>query len=255
MIVDTHAHVGTSWFEPVEALIHRMDANGVHKAVLVQHRGMYDNTYLLDCAARHRGRFSVVALVDEASPAAAEHLTQWAERGVSGVRLGSGSPRSLWQAASELGLTVSYRQDIAEFASGRFNDLVAGLPKPVPVVVEHFAGGVAGMEEPYEEFADALKIAELPNVYVKLGGLGEISHRPSTLGPDFRLDFTPPFVEMLLEAFGPNRTMWGSDYPPVGNREGYRHALHGIMDHPSLNDPQDRNWVLGRTASNVFRFL
>ena len=125
----------------------------------------------------------------------------------------------------------------------------------IPVVVEHFAGGVADMDEPYEDFAEALKVAELPNVYVKLGGLGEISHRPSVLKPEFRFDFTPPFVEMILEAFGPKRTMWGSDYPPVGNREGYRNALRGIMDHPSLSDSQDRNWVMGRTASNVFKFL
>ena len=60
---------------------------------------------------------------------------------------------------------------------------------------------------------------------------------------------------MILEAFGPKRTMWGSDYPPVGNREGYRNALRAIMDDPLLSDPQDRNWVMGRTASGVFRFL
>lgn len=255
MIVDTHAHVGTSWFEPVETLIHQMDANGVQKAVLVQHAGNYDNTYLLDCAARHKGRFSVVGLVDEVTPTATQDLATWAGQGVGGIRLGPSSPKSLWQAASELDLTVSCRQDVADFASGRFNDLVAGLPKQIPVVIEHFAGGVAEMDEPYEEFAEVLKVAELPNIYIKLGGLGEISHRPSVLKPEFRFNFTPPFVEMILEAFGSKRTMWGSDYPPVGNREGYRNALHGVMDHPSLGDPQDRNWVMGRTASNVFKFL
>ena len=46
VIVDSHTHAGTSWFEPVETLIHQMDANGVQKAVLIQHGGMYDNAYL-----------------------------------------------------------------------------------------------------------------------------------------------------------------------------------------------------------------
>jgi L-fuconolactonase len=255
MIVDSHTHAGTSWFEPVETLIYQMDASGVQKAVLIQHGGTYDNAYLLDCAARHKGRFSVVGLVDESSPLAVEDLETWTGQGISGVRLGTSSPKSLWQAASELELTVSCRQDVGEFASGRFNDIVSGLPKDIPVVVEHFAGGVADMDEPYEGFAEALKVAELPNVYIKLGGLGEISHRPSVLNQEFRFDFTPPFVEMILEAFGPKRTMWGSDYPPVGNREGYRNAMRGIMDHPSLDDSQDRNWVMGRTASSVFKFL
>ena len=255
MIVDSHTHAGTSWFEPVETLIHQMDANGVQKAVLIQHGGMYDNAYLLDCAARHNGRFSVVGMVDEASPSAAEDLAGWAERGVTGVRLTPSSPQSLWKAASEIGLAVSCRQDVAAFASGEFAELVDRLPEPVPVVVEHFAGATADMEEPYEEFGQALEIAQLANVYIKLGGLGEISRRPPTLAPDFRFDYTPPFVEMILDAFGPKRTMWGSDYPPVGNREGYRNALRAIMDDPLLSDPQNRNWVMGRTASGVFRFL
>ena len=158
-----------------------MDANGVQKAVLIQHGGMYDNAYLLDCAARHNGRFSVVGMVDEASPSAPDDLAGWAERGVTGVRLTPSSPLSLWKAASEIGLTVSCRQDVGAFASGQFADLVASLPEPVPVVVEHFAGATADMEEPYEEFGQALEIAQLPNVYIKLGGLGEISRRPPTL--------------------------------------------------------------------------
>ena len=28
-----------------------------------------------------------------------------------------------------------------------------------------------------------------------------------------------------LEAFGPRRIMWGSDYPPVSSREGYLNSL------------------------------
>ena len=129
MIIDSHTHAGTSWFEPVETLIHQMDANGVQKAVLIQHGGMYDNSYLLDCAARHNGRFSVVGMVDEASPTAPDELAGWAERGVTGVRLTPSSPESLWKAASEIGLTVSCRQEVDAFASGQFADLVAGLPE------------------------------------------------------------------------------------------------------------------------------
>ena len=255
MIVDSHSHAGTSWFEPVETLVHQMDSNGVQRAVLIQHAGTYDNSYLFDCAARYKGRFSVVVLVDETSANAIDALSEWAKNGASGVRLGPMSRDGLWRAASELGLTVSCRQDLEQFASGKFADFVTGLPNEIPIVVEHFAGGTADIDEPYEEFAKALEIAKLPNVYVKLGGLGEISRRPTALTPEFRFEFTPPFVEMILDAFGPRRTMWGSDSPPVGNREGYRNALRGIMDHPSLSDPQDRNWVMGRTAFSVFKFL
>ena len=36
IIVDTHCHALAHWFEPVEMLLHQMNANGVDKATLVQ---------------------------------------------------------------------------------------------------------------------------------------------------------------------------------------------------------------------------
>ena len=39
MIVDTYCHALPHWFEPVEMLLHQMNANGVEKATLVQVRG------------------------------------------------------------------------------------------------------------------------------------------------------------------------------------------------------------------------
>ena len=36
IIVDTHCHALAHWFEPVEMLLHQMNANGADKATLVQ---------------------------------------------------------------------------------------------------------------------------------------------------------------------------------------------------------------------------
>ncbi len=88
---------------------------------------------------------------------------------------------------------------------------------------------------------------------VKVGGLGEISERPPVLRPAFHFDHTPPLIEMAYDAFGPRRMMWGSDFPPVSNREGYRNALEGIRDHTAFKSDEDRDWVMGGTAMKVFR--
>ena len=48
--------------------------------------------------------------------------------------------------------------------------------------------------------------------------------------------------------------MWGSDYPPVSNREGYRNALHGVMEHPGFGTEDEKEWVMGKTALGLFRF-
>lgn len=259
LIVDTHCHTGESWFEPVEMLLYEMDANEVDNAVLVQHMGSYDNTYLLDCARRYSGRFRVVAMVDTAQADAPSVLEKWAEQGAAGVRLSPGErspgadPLAVWRKARELGLAVSSRGDVDEFASDGFRDLVAELPD-LTIVIEHLAGVDETAEPPFEDFGRALQLASYPNTYIKVPGLGEISARPPVLRPEFGFDDTPPLIEMTLEAFGPQRMMWGSDFPPVSSREGYRNALRGVMQHPALGSEQDREWVMGKTATGVFGF-
>ena len=58
----------------------------------------------------------------------------------------------------------------------------------------------------------------------------------------------PPLLEHAYAAFGPSRMMWGSDFPPVSFREGYHNALRFAAVHIPLAGPEDRAYLLGRTA-------
>ena len=81
-------HAGTSWFEPIETLLACMDNYGVRRALLTQHRGMFDNSYLLECIARFPGRSSAIAGVDAADPNALSTMEELAANpDVCGVRL------------------------------------------------------------------------------------------------------------------------------------------------------------------------
>ena len=257
LIVDSHCHAGESWFEPIESLLFQMDRNGVEKGVLIQHRGMFDNTYLLNCAKRHPDRFVVAALVDTSRAEAPDELVRWASEGAVAVRLAPSErspgddPLAIWRKAAELGLAVSSLGTLGEFASDQFSDLVAALPE-LRIVVEHLASVGTSGGEVGAAYARALELARFPNTYIKTGGLGEINDRPAILPAEFGFTEPTPYLEMALEAFGPRRCMWGSDFPPVSNREGYRNALHGVINHPALADPDDREWVMGRTAGGVF---
>ena len=188
-------------------LLHQMDANGVGKAVLIQHRGVYDNSYLLECARQAAGRFAVVVMVDTAREDALAALERWAGEGAVGVRLTpvERSPGddslAIWRKAAELGLTVSSQGDVEGFASGEFAGLVADLPE-LKVVVEHLAGVKPGAQPPYAAYGKALELAMFPNTYIKVGGLGEISERPAVLRPEFGFYETPPLIEMAYEVFG-----------------------------------------------------
>ena len=59
---------------------------------------------------------------------------------------------------------------------------------------------------------------------------------------------------MAIDAFGPSRVMWGSDWPPVRSREGYDHSLNFPIDYLSSPREDERAWIFGETALEVWRF-
>ena len=88
-----HCHTGERWFQPIELLVEQMDSNNVGKAVLIQHREVYDNSYLLDCANHYPNRFKVVAIVDTVREDALFTLEKLTRKEVIGVRLSPGNSR------------------------------------------------------------------------------------------------------------------------------------------------------------------
>lgn len=257
-IIDSYTHAGHNWLEPIELLLYQMEVNSIDKAVLVQHRGTYDNTYLFDCAQQHPGKFAVVVRVDTDELDAPDTLAKWAEQGAVGVstspvmRSPGSKPLAIWRKAAELGLVVITQGATSEFASADFESLIQKLPD-LKVVIEHLAGVGPDGQLSYGSYRQALTLAKYPNVYMETGGLGETTPRPPVLKPDFDIGKVAPYLEMALEAFGPQRMMWGSDYPPVSVREGYHNALHGVMDHPALADPEVKDWVVNKTAAALFK--
>lgn len=255
-IVDTHTHASPHWFEPVETLLHAMDVNGVAQALLVQFRGNFHNEYLFDCVRRFPQRLAACVALDVTAPDAPVVLESLVRKGAKGVRFwihreGDVAPDSLWQKANDLCLPLSVIGTEEEFGSDEFRRLVAAFPG-TRVVIEHF--GRAGRDElpPYTRFRRVLALAEFPNVFMKLGGLGEICHRPSRFPASNPFPLVPPFAKMAIEAFGPRRLMFASDFPPVTYREGYRNALNGLRDHLSFLSADDQAWIFGGTALSTW---
>ncbi len=257
-IIDTHCHAGLNWFEPIETLVHEMDSNGVQFAVLVQHGGAFDNGYLLSCAARFDGRFKVVVLLDPKDPDQPGTLEGLAEQGISGVRLRPESrtrgsdPFAVWKKAGDLGLVVSCQGATERFASDDFKKLL-DCCGDTSIVIEHL--GLSGYDEAQDErYTEMLGTSEWPNVTIKVPGLGEFAERPVRHRRELHFDEIPPLIDRVREYFGANRMMWGSDFPPVAGREGYRNALEGIRDYPVFAKGDEATWVMGRTAAHVWGF-
>ncbi|MER7455792.1 amidohydrolase family protein [Micromonospora sp. NPDC126480] len=81
-----------------------------------------------------------------------------------------------------------------------------------------------------------LGLADLPRVGVKISGLYAASD-PSHAYPH---DSARPFVDVLLDAFGPRRLYWGSDFSPSLDHVSFIQTLHPVgLDALSPADTAD----------------
>ena len=258
-IVDTHCHASLGWFEPVEALIHQMDENEVQHAVLVQIRGQYNNDYQFACVERYPDRLVAVVSVDRAAVDSARQLEQLQALGARGIRLWASwvdaNGLRLWRAAAALGWPVSCNGSAAEFASDEFSALVQSVPQ-LPIVIEHFGASTNRDRDGVldDTRRKVLALSRFPNTYMKIHGLGEFATRAMPVTEPFPFERPiPPRLREIYDAFGADRMMWGSNFPPVSQLEGYRNSLRLPMQELGDISESDRAMIFGGTASRVYR--
>ena len=256
-VVDTHVHAGTTKYEPIESLLDQMSRHGVDHAVLIQHMGMFDNDYLIACAEAHPGRFAIACLVDVNVPGAAARLDALVERhrSVQGIRLyladlfaGVPEARALWDRADALGLNITVAGTLAQLASDEMQT-TARLYTRARLHLEHLCHPNPKEDPPYHAYRRALSLSNVDHCVLKVSGFYSFTTSPWSPYLD-----TLRFVEMALEAFGPTRMMWGSDFPPVSGREGYGNALQFARHHIAIADQALRAQMLGGTAMQFWDF-
>ncbi len=270
-IIDPHTHVWVNdpsfpWpaenpappaeDRTAEMLLEEMAAHGVEKTVLVQViHYRWDNRYVVDVIRRYPDRFMAVGRINPEDPAAADHLSEWTEQGLHGVRLSpSVDPSGDWFAdpakmnpvfarAESLGVPL-----LLLTRPPRLRDLVPLLDRhpDLDLVIDHMADVHPDDAEGRRLLTD---LARYQRVYVK------ISHTWSISGEGFPWVDTHGLVEEVYQSFGARRIMWGTDWPVCLSKAEYGQTLAVVRDHMSaFIAPEDMEWVLGRTVLRLWPF-
>ena len=71
---------------------------------------------------------------------------------------------------------------------------------------------------------------------------------------DYPFEDTHGAFHKIYDAFGPQRLMWGTDFPHVIRDLGYGRALDLFREHMDFLSDEDKEWVLGKTALSVWNF-
>lgn len=89
-------------------------------------------------------------------------------------------------------------------------------------------------------------MAARPNVVAKLSGLD------TAAGPGWTPEQIRPAVEAAIDAFGPGRLTFGSDWPVCRSVSTYREVIDAIESLVSRLTAPERRAILGGTAARVY---
>lgn len=260
MIVDAHVHTWSAASNlaadrtytppaapPVDTLLGLMDDHGVDVAVLVQPSFLgTDNGYLLDAIRRWPDRFRGVAVVDPAiSVDAVEDLRS---AGIAGLRLNIASSgiapdlesdryRSLFERAVRAGLHIQLHLD----GPGLPGVLPPVLEAGCRIVIDHFGRPDPAKGMNCSGWAAMRDLAGQGDHVVKLSG----PYRLGGLDP-------APLARDLLSTFGPDRLVWGSDFPWTRFEDGRSYAQCRQWLDDWVPCPDDRAGILGAAAVDLY---
>lgn len=277
--VDAHHHLWDTarraypwmdgpWADPLrgvftpESLAPLAAAHAIEATVVVQAVADIDETReLLSTAASSALVAGVVGWVDLRSPAVGESLAALAE-GPGGARLVGirhqvqDEPDPAWLLRSDVQAGLA-----AVGAAGLAYDLLL-KPRDLPAaveaarrqpelrfVVDHLAKPdiAARMTDPWT--AGLAELATAPNVTAKVSGLVTEADWQTWSSADLG-----PYVEHAVGCFGPERLMFGSDWPVCLLAADYHRVVETtevLLDAIGLT-PAEREQVFGATARRVY---
>jgi predicted TIM-barrel fold metal-dependent hydrolase len=214
----------------------------------------WDNSYDADVLRQYPQQFVGVARVNPESPAAPDDLSRLVEeQKFQGVRLSPADDATgdwirgplmppLWKRCHDLNVPMTILAGTSRMPD--IAPLVDRFPE-LKIVIDHMAD--CPPDQP-QELKKLLALARYPRVFVKISHTWSVSKRAYPY-PDALAQ-----VKKLYDRFGPQRLMWGTDWPIVEKYCTYAKALTIARDEMAFLNEEDKSWVLGRTAERVWRF-
>lgn len=245
-------------YHPADLAPH-LTAHGIERTVLVQAAATVQETeYMLGLADATDSIAGVVGWVDFERPDDLTHLERLARHPkFCGVRpMIQDIPDDGWMLREDVqwGFAAVARLGLSLDALGfprhlrHFHTLLSRHPQ-MRVVIDHcMKPQIRTHPEGFDQWTEGMaRLARDTSAFCKLSGL------VTEAGADWQIDDLRPYTDHVLKVFGPERVMWGSDWPVCRLRAGYddwRQAAEALTGALSA---AGRTRVFGGTAAAFYR--
>lgn len=273
MTVDAHQHfwifdpIRDSWIDESMRVLRRnflpsdleplLKQEGMDGCVAVQaDQSEKETTFLLEQTQQYHFIKKVVGWVDLSAPSVDDRLAALrVEEKLAGFRhiLQSEPPEKMKDSSFRKGISClrKYRYTYDLLIYPHHLDETYALVKAFPdqlFVIDHLAkpGVKDHTMDPWKKKIKAL--ADLPHVYCKLSGMvTEADHSRWE-----ESNFTP-YMDVVLEAFGANRLMFGSDWPVCLLAADYSTTIGIVRDFINKLSKPEQHMIFGGTACQFYR--
>ncbi|MCB2077398.1 MAG: amidohydrolase family protein [Novosphingobium sp.] len=183
-----------------------------------------------------------------------------------GSRPGTMSDPTFREGFAQLGpLGLSCDIFLFEPQIAELKDLARAFPD-TQIILNHVGmptglGGFKGtLGERFPIWRDAIRaVAEHPNIAVKLGGLGNAmcgfpeAGRPEATGSTELAEAWRPYIETCIEAFGPDRSMFESNFPVDGVTARYLVVWNTFKRITAGASADEKAALYAGTAKRIYR--
>jgi L-fuconolactonase len=273
MRIDSHQHFWEynaqeySWIDDNMAVLRRdflpenlkaeLEPVNLHGSIAVQARQTIDETrWLLELAENNPVVLGVIGWVDLRSPNLAAQLDEFCNHpkfvGVRHVVQDEPDDRFLLKPDFIAGLKeVEARKlvyDLLVFPKQlpAAIELVAQFPN-MRFVLDHIAKP-AIKEQKLQLWQDDISIlAGFPNVYCKVSGMVTEADWQNWKQEDFK-----PYLDIIFKAFGPERLMFGSDWPVCTMAGKYKQVFGLVDNYLAEQSPEVKEAIFGENARKVY---
>ena len=234
-----------------------LKANGMEGCVAIQaDQSEHETEFLLQLAKNHSFIKGVVGWIDLKAKTVDERLDHYAD-----FKLLKGFRHILQAEKPEFMLYPDFKRGIAALRKHQFTydlllypyhleaaiELVKEFPDQ-PFVVDHIAKPDIKNGNMKDWKKNIQSIAELPNVFCKISGM--------VTEHDFaqwkKEDFTP-YLNVVVEAFGINKVMFGSDWPVCLVAASYKSTLEIVKEYFSSFSQTEQEMFFNKNATQFYK--
>ena len=273
LTIDAHQHfwqfdpVRDSWITEEMSVIRRnffpaqlqtvLKDCGIDGSVAIQaDQSEKETDFLLELAAENDFIRGVVGWVDLQSPNVEERLDHYSQykklKGFRHVLQGEPQRDLMLQPAFKKGISMLHKYgftyDILIFPDQLVyvSELITAFPEQ-RFVIDHLAKPAIKNKDITEWKKDMTAVAACPNVYCKISGMVTEADWQNWKAGDFT-----PYLDTVVELFGPHRIMFGSDWPVCLVAASYKTMKQITDDYFASFSSSEREAFYGKNAIGFY---